>query len=77
MATGLASFRVYIAAPTSLVADHGHPIPAYSVSWAVKPPHLVLRAKVVFVSAAIRLFENTQDTTMYNKFLEVASDDEE
>ncbi len=74
---GLAFSGVYTAVPTFPIAGRGHPTPASLVSQAVKSTHLLSCAKVVSESAAIRPFENTQDTTMYNEFLEVTSDNEE
>lgn len=75
--TGLASFRVYTVAPTSPIASRGHSTHAFSVSWAMKPPHLLSRAKTVSVSAVVRFFENIEDATVYNEFFEVASDNKE
>lgn len=76
-ATGLAFSGVYITSSTSSVAGRGHPTPASSVSWAVKPPHLFSCAKVVSVLIAIRPFEKIQDAKVYNEFPEVASDNKE
>lgn len=75
-ATGLASSGVYIMAHISPVASRGHSTPASLVSRAVKPPHLLLYAKAVSVLAVVRPFKNTQDAIMYNKFLEVANNNE-
>lgn len=77
MVIGLASFRVYIMALTFLVTDCGYPTPASSVSWAVKPLHLLSHTKAVFVLVTVWSFENTLDAKVYNEFLEMASDDKE
>ncbi len=63
--------------PTSSVASYGHPTPVSSVSRTVKYLNLLSCAKTVSVLAAVWPFENTQDPTVYNEFLEMASDNEE
>lgn len=77
MVTGLTFSGFYIVAPTFLVIGCSHFTPAFSISRAIKSPHLLSSTKVVFVSVAARLFENIQDATIYNEFLEVVSDNKE